>query len=74
MNASLTRQGLDFLVGCVNSLIDRESVSGVLPKTVSRFALNLTQEQMSQLALVVMVGVPAGAAALGFLVWLRRRK
>jgi hypothetical protein len=74
MNASLTKQGLDFLVGCVNSLIDRESVSGVLPKTVSRFALNLTQEQMSQLALVVMVGVPAGAAALGFLVWLRRRK
>lgn len=73
-NASLNRQGLDFLIGCVNSLIDRGAVSGVMPKAVSRFSLNLAQEQLSQLALVVMVGVPAGAALFGFLVWLRRRK
>jgi hypothetical protein len=74
MDASLSRQGLDFLIGCVNSLIDRGAVTGVMPKSVSRFSLNLTQEQLSQLALVVMVAVPAGAALFGFLVWLKRRK
>ena len=28
-NASLSRQGLDFLIGCLNSLIDRGAVTGV---------------------------------------------
>lgn len=72
-NAGLSRPGLDLLVGCVNSLIDRGSVSGITPKNATRFSLQLTDLQMSRLALLVVVGIPALAAALGLLVWLRRR-
>jgi hypothetical protein len=72
-NAGLSRPGLDLLVGCVNSLIDRGSVSGITPKNATRFTLQLTDLQMSRLALLVVVGIPALAAALGLLVWLTRR-
>ena len=72
-NAGLSRPSLDLLVGCVNSLIDRGSVSGITPKNATRFTLQLTDLQMSRLALLVVVGIPALAAALGLLVWLRRR-
>jgi hypothetical protein len=72
-NAGLSRPGLDLLVGCVNSLIDRGSVSGITPKNATRFSLQLTDLQMSRLALLVVVGIPSLAAALGLLVWLRRR-
>lgn len=72
-NAGLSRPGLDLLVGCVNSLIDRGSVSGITPKNATRFSLQLTDLQMSRLALLVVVAIPVLAAALGLLVWLRRR-
>jgi len=72
-NAGLSRSGLDLLVGCVNSLIDRGSVSGITPKNATRFSLQLTDIQMSRLALLVVVGIPLLAAILGLLVWLRRR-
>lgn len=72
-NAGLSRPGLDLIVGCVNSLIDRSSVSGITPKNATRFALQLTDIQLSRLALLVVVGIPALAAVLGLLAWLRRR-
>jgi ABC-type uncharacterized transport system involved in gliding motility auxiliary subunit len=72
-NAGLSRPGLDLIVGCVNSLIDRGSVSGITPKNATRFALQLTDIQLSRLALLVVVGIPALAAVLGLLAWLRRR-
>jgi hypothetical protein len=72
-DAGLSRPGLDLIVGCVNSLIDRGSVSGITPKNATRFALQLTDIQLSRLALLVIVGIPALAAVLGILVWLRRR-
>lgn len=72
-NTSLTRSGLDLLVGCVNSLIDRGSVSGITPKNATRFSLQLTDTQMSRLALLIVLGIPSLAAALGIFVWLKRR-
>lgn len=72
-NASLNRPGLDLLVGCVNSLIDRGTLSGITPKNATRFSLQLTEIQMSRLALLVVIGIPSLAAILGFFVWLRRR-
>ena len=72
-DAGLSRPGLDLIVGCVNSLIDRGSVSGITPKNATRFALQLTDIQLSRLALLVIIGIPALAAVLGLLVWLRRR-
>lgn len=72
-NAALNRPGLDLLVGCVNSLIDRGTVSGITPKNATRFSLQLTDAQMSRLALLVVVGIPSLVALLGLVVWLRRR-
>ncbi|MEI8294119.1 MAG: GldG family protein [bacterium] len=72
-NAGLNRPGLDLLVGCMNSLIDRGGLSGITPKNATRFSIQLTDIQMSRLALLVVVGIPSLAAILGLLVWLRRR-
>jgi hypothetical protein len=72
-NTVLSRPGLDLIVGCVNSLIDRGSVSGITPKNATRFALQLTDNQLSRLASLVVLVIPSLAAVLGILVWLRRR-
>jgi hypothetical protein len=72
-NASLTRPGLDLLVGAVNTLIDRGNLSGITPKNITRFALHLTDDQLSRLALVVMLAVPGIAALAGLFVRWRRR-
>ena len=73
LNAGLSRPGLDLLVGCVNALIDRGSVSGITPKNATRFSIQLTDMQISRLALLVVIAIPSLAGFLGFLVWLRRR-
>jgi hypothetical protein len=72
-DAVLTPQGLDFLIGAVNTLIDRGNLSGITPKNINRFTLHLTDEQLSRLALLVMVAMPGVAALAGMLVWWRRR-
>jgi ABC-type uncharacterized transport system involved in gliding motility auxiliary subunit len=72
-NTGLNRPGLDLLVGSINALIDRSTVSGITPKNATRFTLQLTDEQLSRLTLVVIFGLPALAALLGLFVWLRRR-
>ena len=69
----LTPPGLDFLVGSVNSLIDRGNLTGITPKNITRFNLRLTDAQLSRLALAVMLGVPGLAAFAGFVMWVKRR-
>ncbi|MFM8982471.1 MAG: Gldg family protein [Spartobacteria bacterium] len=73
LDASLTPPGLDFLVGAVNALIDRGNLSGITPKNITRFNLRLTDEQLSKLALAVMLGMPGLAAFVGLFVWFKRR-
>lgn len=73
-DASATPQGLDFLLSSVNSLLDRGKLSGVTAKSVSHFALNLTDEQLGRIALFSMVVLPALSGILGMIVWWRRRK
>ena len=70
---SMTPQGLDLLVASINSLINRSHISGITPKTSTRFLLHLTDEQLSRLALFVMIAMPCASALLGLLVWIRRR-
>ena len=70
---SLTPQGLDLLVASINSLINRSDISGITPKTSTHFLLHLTDEQLSRLALFVMIAMPCASALLGLLVWIRRR-
>lgn len=71
---AVSPQGLDLAIGFINTLTDRGNLSSITPKTVARFALRLTDSQLSQLALAVMVIMPACAAFAGLVVWLRRRK
>jgi hypothetical protein len=73
LDPSLTPPGLDFLVGSVNSLIDRGNLTGITPKNVTRFNLRLTDTQLSRLALAVILGVPGLAAFAGFVMWVKRR-
>jgi hypothetical protein len=72
-DASISRPGLDLLIGSINYLVEQGNLSGITAKNTTRFALQLTDLQLSQLALVVMVGMPAAAAFLGLIVWWRRR-
>lgn len=65
---------LDFALNGINWLIDREELIGIAPKVNKTFALNLTDEQVSRLALLTIGVIPALAALLGFAVWLRRRR
>ncbi len=71
---TLSQQNLDFVLNSINWLVDREDLIGISPKTVEQFNLNLTDEQVTRLWLVSMVGVPAIAAVIGGMVWFKRRK
>lgn len=65
---------VDFVLGGINWLINREPLIGITPKTVEQFSLNLTQSQISTLSLLVLVVIPGSAALFGFLTWLKRRR
>ena len=72
-DASATPQGMDFLLSSINSLLDRGKLSGVTAKSVTHFALNLTDEQLRRIALCTMVVLPGLCGLAGILVWWRRR-
>lgn len=72
-NEGLSEPGLDFALGGINWLIDREDFIGVAPKTRNSFNLNLTEAQVANLAILSMVLIPAIAAALGVAAWWSRR-
>jgi len=73
-DASATPPGMDFLLSSINSLLDRGKLSGVTAKSVTHFALNLTDEQLGRIALCTMVILPGLCGLAGILVWWRRRK
>ena len=73
-NETLSEADLDFVLGSLNWLLDREEILGIAPKHARRFSLNLTETQMGNLAMLVMAAIPACAALLGAVVWLKRRR
>jgi len=73
LDAALNQQGLDFLLSSMNWLLDRGQLTGVIPKTVKHFSLNLTDAQLSSIALYSMVVIPGIAALAALIVWSRRR-
>jgi hypothetical protein len=72
-DAALNHQGLDFLLSAMNWLLDRGQFTGVIPKTVKHFSLNLTDAQLRSIALYTMLVMPGFAALAGMIVWWRRR-
>jgi len=73
-NQTITEADMDFVLNSLNWLLDREEVIGITPKTAHNLSLNLTQSQLSLIALLVMGAIPAGAGLLGVIVWLKRRR
>ena len=56
-----------------NWLTARENLVGIPPRDVEQVSLFLSQQQMRNLALLVLVGMPGAAIIAGILVWRRRR-
>lgn len=73
LDSEIKPASLDFVLGSVNTLLDRARLAGVAPKTVTHFNLELTQSQLATLALFSLVVIPGCAAVLGLLTWWRRR-
>ncbi|MGB7790055.1 MAG: GldG family protein [Terrimicrobiaceae bacterium] len=73
LDAALNQQGLDFLLSSMNWLLDRGQFTGVIPKTVKHFSLNLTDAQLGSIALYTMLVMPGVTALAGIVVWWRRR-
>ena len=56
-----------------NWLAAREDLVGIPPRDVEQVSLFLTQQQMRNLLLLVLVAMPGAAILAGILVWRRRR-
>lgn len=64
---------LDFLMSGLNWMLDRNKLTGMVPKVPREFKLSLTNEQLASIALYTMVLIPGGVALFGLFVWWRRR-
>ncbi|MDA0292539.1 MAG: GldG family protein [Verrucomicrobia bacterium] len=69
----VTEPNLDFGLNALNWMLDRGHLTGIAPKTVRAFSLNLTDLETGRIALYTLVLIPAAAALAGIIVWWRRR-
>lgn len=69
----INEQSANFFIGCLNWLLERDTLIGVAPKPVKTFSLNLSQEQMQTLFWSMVLAVPGFFALCGVIVWWRRR-
>lgn len=65
---------LDFFLGAMNWLMDREELIGIVPKERTTIALNLSQDQVLNIRRLAVYAIPALVALLGFAVWWQRRR
>ncbi|MEI6351363.1 MAG: GldG family protein [Verrucomicrobiota bacterium] len=72
-NTAMTEADLDFFLSGLNWLLDREQLIGITPKPVRNLSLNLTDAQVSYLAMFTMVVIPAAAGLIGIFSWFKRR-
>lgn len=73
-NARIARQGaLDFLLGCVNWMADRDRELNIPARPLERFQLSLTARELQNLRYSLMFAVPGAAALLGLIVYWTRR-
>ncbi len=73
-NSDLAGGNLDFFMNSLNWLLQREQLVAVSPKTPQEFRLTMYPNQQMAVYLLVMAGMPLAVGALGFMVWLGRRK
>ncbi len=73
-DTSLTEPDLDFFLSALNWMLDRGHLTGIAPKPVRMFSLNLTDPETGRIALFTLVVIPAAALVSGLFVWWRRRR
>ncbi len=54
----ITEPNLDFVLGSLNWMLDRTYLTGVTPKNVRAFNLNLTDVETARIAFYVLVVIP----------------
>ena len=64
---------IDFILMSINWLADREQLVAIAPKAPRAFTLNLSDRQMNQIVLLIVVGIPMLIALLGASVAALRR-
>ena len=74
VDGSITEPNLDFFLSALNWMLDRRHLTGIAPKPVRLFNLNLTDAETGRVALYTLVAIPAAALFSGFVVWWRRRR
>ena len=67
------QQGLDFVSGSVNWLMNREQLIGIAPKVPTTLTFSLDENAMRNLRWVVLFLMPLIPAIIGLAVWWRRR-
>ena len=73
-NDALTEANIDFALAGLNWLLSREELIGIAPKESKAFTLNLTDEQVRNIALLSLGVIPAAVAVIGIAAWARRRR
>lgn len=74
VDGAITEPNLDFFLSALNWMMDRSYLTGIAPKAVRTFSLNLTDLETSRIGLYTLVVIPAAALVAGFFVWWRRRR
>ena len=72
-NGALAGGNEDFFMNALNWLLERERLMAIAPKVPDELRIDMRLEDVRLLFLLVVVGIPAGVALVGYLVWLRRR-
>ena len=67
------QQGLDFVSGSVNWLLNREQLIGIAPKVPKTLAFNLDDNALRNLRWLILVLMPLIPALIGIAVWWQRR-
>ncbi|HBA84619.1 MAG TPA: hypothetical protein DCZ95_11035 [Verrucomicrobia bacterium] len=63
----------DLFMSSLNWLLQREQMMGIAPRPIEQSRLVMNDAQLQGLFWMVVAGIPAGVAFLGFLVWIQRR-
>lgn len=73
-NSTLSGGNLDFFMNSLNWLLQREQLVAVGPKTPDEFRLDMTLRQVRAVYALAIAGMPLAVAAIGLMVWTRRRR
>lgn len=73
-NNGITGGNVDFFMNALNWLLQREHLVAVGPKTPEEFRLDMSLSQVRAVYVLVIGGLPLAVAAIGFMVWTRRRR